>query len=299
MQLAMILLFCVVAGTAQPLTTIRADVNLIELHAKVTDSQGRVVTGLTKDAFHLLIDGAPRPITGFQGEDVPVTAGIVIDNSASMAPKRDEVVAAALAFARASNENDQMFVVHFNQDARVGLPHDLPFTDNVAALETAISSFDPGGSTALYDALQLAEAQFQRGARFRKVLLTITDGGDNSSHTTLKDALENAERAGITVFSVGIFDDDNRDSNPQVLSKIAEATGGKAFFPKQLSDVTANCIQAANEIRQQYVLAFTEAAPDGDYHNIRLTVSDPKRGPLQVQTRAGYYSNKPDSPTGP
>ena len=293
MQVATVLLVCVLLAAAQEATTIRADVNLVELHARVTDSQAHVISGLTKDAFRLFIDGVPRDITAFQGEDAPVTAGIVIDNSASMAPKRDEVIAAALAFARSSNPKDQMFVVHFNDSARLGLPLDRPFTGDIAQLETAVTAFNFGGTTAFYDALLLAESQFRRGAYSRKVLLTITDGGDNSSHATLAEALHGALSAGIVVYSIGVFDENDRDRNPQVLSRIAQETGGEAFFPKQIADVPAICIHIAAQIRQQYALAFISGAEDGGYHRIRLTAKDPKYGPLQVQTRSGYIAGKP------
>ena len=111
--------------------------NLVQLPVRVTDRQGHTVQGLKKDAFEVWVDDAPQPITIFQGEDAPVTAGIVIDNSASMEPKRGEVIAAALAFARASNPKDQMFVVHFNDHARLELVEGKGFTGNVAELERA------------------------------------------------------------------------------------------------------------------------------------------------------------------
>ena len=293
MQVATSLLVCVLLAAAQQPTAIRADVNLVELRARVTDSQGHVISGLTKDAFRLFIDDVPRDITAFQGEDAPVTAGIVIDNSASMASKRNEVIAAALAFARASNPKDQMFVVHFNSHARLGLPLDRPFTGDIAELETAVAAFDLGGTTAFYDALLLAESQLRHGAYSRKVLLTITDGGDNSSHATLAEALDGALSAGIVVYSIGVFDENDRDRNPQVLSKIAQETGGEAFFPKQVADVTTICLRTAAEIRQQYLLAFSGGIEDGGYHHIRLTVKDPKYGSLLVQTRSGYIAGKP------
>ena len=126
-------------------TTIRTDVNLVQVPVTVTDSAGHAVSGLTKDAFHLYVDDQPQPITVFQGEDAPVTAGIVIDNSSSMGPKVKEVIAAGLAFARASNPKDQMFVVHFNSRARLGLPEGMRFTGNVSELEKAVSAFDLGG----------------------------------------------------------------------------------------------------------------------------------------------------------
>lgn len=277
-------------GDQQPVT-IRDNVSLVQLHATVTDQEGRVISGLPKEAFELFVDGVPQPITVFQGEDAPVTAGIVIDNSASMAPKREEVIAAALAFARESNPKDQMFVVHFSNHARFGLPAGTPFTGDVSKLEAAVAAFQLGGTTAFYDALLFAGSQFKQAIYSRKVLLTITDGGDNSSHATLADALNGATAAGIVIYCVGIFGENDRDRNPEVLSKIAAETGGRAFFPAHIAEVTMTCVRIAQEIRQQYTLGFS-GAEDGHYHRIRLTAKDPKYGPLQVRTREGYVAGE-------
>jgi len=270
---------------------IRADVTLVQLHARVTDSKSRAVLGLDKDAFQLFVDDVPQPISVFQREDAPVTAGIVVDNSASMAPKRQEVIAAALAFARASNPKDEMFVLHFNDRARFGLPAGTPFTGRIAELESAIGAFDLGGTTAFYDALLMSQSQFRSAGYARKVLLTITDGGDNSSHATLNDALNGAMKSGIVVYPIGIFSEDDRDRNPQVLSKIAQQTGGEAFFPEELADVTKACVSIAENIRKQYTIGF-RGLDDGRYHSVRLTIKDPKQGPLYVETRAGYIADE-------
>jgi Ca-activated chloride channel homolog len=272
-------------------TTIRTNVNLVQLQATVKDVKGHAVAGLEKGAFQLFVDDVLQPITVFQGEDAPVTAGIVIDNSASMAPKREEVIAAALAFARASNPKDEMFVVHFNNRARFGLPEGTRFTGNISELEAAIAAFELGGTTAFYDALMTAESQFRWAGYPRKVLLTITDGGDNSSRSTMAEAIDGATKAGVVIYSIGIFAADNRDRNPKVLSEIAQQTGGKAFFPEQVNDVTNICISVAREIRNQYTLGFP-GAEDGQFHRIRVTAKDPRYGPLEVHTRTGYFAIK-------
>jgi len=285
------LLAAIAIGPRAQETTIRTNVNLVQLNATVTDSRGHSVSGLGKDAFQLFVDNAPQTITVFQGEDAPVTAGIVIDNSASMGPKREETIAAALAFARASNPKDQIFVVHFSDHPRLGLPEGMRFTGDISELERAVAAFDLGGTTALYDALVMAESQFQWAGYSRKVLLTITDGGDNSSRASLTDALNGAVKGGIVVYPVGIFDENDRDWNPKVLSRIAEETGGQAFFPDQLPEVTKICVGIAREIRNQYTLGFP-GAEDGQYHSIRVTANDPKYGPLEVHTRTGYFAAK-------
>lgn len=267
---------------------IRTDVNLVQLHVLVTDSAGRNVAGLQKDAFRLFVDDVPVEITVFEGEDAPVTAGIVVDNSASMASKRQEVIAAALAFARASNPKDQMFVVHFNGVARFGLPDGKPFTGDIGELETAIAAFHLGGTTALYDALLAAESHFQHAAFPRRFLLTISDGGDNSSRATLAMAISGARDYGIVLYPIGVFDEGDRDRNPTVLLELAEQTGGQAFFPKRVSGITEVCVKIAKEIREVYTLGFS-GGTDGRYHRIRLAVGDGKRM-LKAHTRAGYIA---------
>ncbi len=276
---------------------IRANVNLVQLHSRVTDGEGHPVLGLPKDAFQLFIDDVQQPITVFQRDDAPVTAGIVVDNSASMGSKRQEVVSAALAFARASNPLDEMFVVHFSDQARLGLPKGTLFTGSISALEDAIAAFDLGGTTAFYDALLIAQSQFQSAANSRKVLLTITDGGDNSSHATLTEAVNAMRKAGIVVYPIGMFDENDRDQSPQVLSTIAQQTGGEVFLPGDVADVNKICVSIAKEIREEYTLGFP-GAEDGQYHRIRLTVKDPQNSRLEVHTRAGYVASKP-SGVGP
>jgi Ca-activated chloride channel family protein len=283
-------------GAEDPVA-IRADVNLVQLHPRVTDGEGHAVLGLPKDAFQLFIDNVQQPITVFQRDDAPVTAGIVVDNSASMGPKRQEVVSAALAFARASNPLDEMFVVHFSDHTRLGLPKGTLFTGSISALENAIAAFDLGGTTAFYDALLIAQSQFGSAANSRKVLLTITDGGDNSSHATLTEAVNAMRKAGIVVYPIGMFDEKDRDQSPQVLSTIAQQTGGEAFLPGDVTDVNKICVSIAKEIREEYTLGFP-GAEDGQYHRIRLTVKDPQHSRLEVQTRAGYVASKP-SGVGP
>ena len=270
---------------------IRLDVNLVQLPVTVTDEKGRSVP-LTQEAFRVLVDGKPQPITVFQGEDAPVTAGILLDNSASMEPKKAEVIAAALAFARGSNPLDQMFVVHFSDHPRLGLPPETPFTGDVSALERAISRFDLGGTTALYDALMFAQLHFRDAAYHRRVLLIITDGADNASAASLRDVIVNAQRTGVTLFIVGMFDENEHSGNIPELTRLAEDTGGRAFFPDALADITRVCEESAREIRREYTLGFP-GAEDGSYHHIDVTAQDPRYGTLRVHTRPGYFALNP------
>jgi VWFA-related protein len=271
---------------------IRLDVNLVQLPVTVTDEGGRSIAGLTKDAFRVMVDGRPQAITVFQGEDAPVTAGIVLDNSASMEPKKTEVIAAALAFARGSNPLDQMFVVHFSDHSRLGLPPQTPFTGEISALEQAISRFDLGGTTALYDAVLFAQQQFRQAAYARRVLLIITDGADNSSTADLRDVVVKAQKTGVALFTVGMFDENDRSRNVPELTQLAADSGGRAFFPNAIADITRVCEEIAREIRREYTLGFP-GAEDGSYHHVDVSAQDPHYGSLRVQTRPGYFAANP------
>jgi Ca-activated chloride channel family protein len=287
--------FLVCAAVGQPPAaehegvTIRLDVNLIQLQASVTDRSGQFVSGLHKHNFKLSVDGASQPITTFEHDDAPVAAGILVDNSASMTRKGEEVIAAALAFARESNSEDEMFVVHFSNEAQLGLPSGHSFTGNISELEAALSRFSAEGTTSLYDAVALAISQLQRTSLERKVLLIISDGGDNSSRTTFEDAALLAQKAGVLIYCIGIYDDEDRYQNPQILTRFAEITGGRSYFPSQLNDVTNTCIRIARDIRRQYTLGF-EGKTDGKYHQVNVTAYAPESGELRVRTRAGYLA---------
>jgi VWFA-related protein len=267
-------------------------VNVVQLPVTVTDTAGRNVGGLPEQAFELFVDGEPTSISAFHGDDAPVTAGIVIDNSASMAPKQSDVVDSALAFAQSSNPVDQMFVVHFNDHVRLGLPVGVPFTGDISLLKTAVSQFKLGGTTALFDALIFAESQFRKSFYQRKVLLVITDGTDNSSKATMAEVLDAAGRSGILISAIGLFDQEERSRGMQALSQLAQGTGGTAFFPAALADATRTSEEIAHEIRRQYTVDF-QGAEDGQFHRIEVKVKDPRYGPLSVRTRPGYIALRP------
>jgi Ca-activated chloride channel family protein len=268
---------------------ISVDVELVLLHATVTDHRGHIVSDLHEQDFHVYDDGVLQSIKHFGREDVPVTAGLVVDHSGSMRRKLDQVSAAARTFAQASNPEDQTFVVNFNEYVRLGLPYSIPFTSDPSQLEQAISRAPSTGKTALYDAIAKALEQLKAGTQEKKVLLTISDGGDNASGHTLPQILKLAEQCNAIIYTVGVFDEDDPDRNPRVLRRLAEATGGLAFFPSQLEQVTAICDRVAHDIRSQYTIAYAPSNPakPGEYRSIRVTAAAP-HGKLLVRTRTGY-----------
>jgi len=272
--------------------TIRVNADSVLLHATVQNRKGILVSGLGKDDFQLYEDGVLQQINYFSHEDIPVTVGLVVDNSGSMRPKRPEVIAAALAFARSSNPADQMFVVNFNENVSFGLPADTPFTDQTAQLQVALSRIKTNGETALYDAVAAALEHLEKGNRDKKVLIVISDGGDNASKHNLAQIRAMAGHPDAIIYTIGLFIPEDLDRNPGVLKQLAKDTGGEAFLPETVKEVTPICERIARDIRNQYTIAYTPAnrKQDGSYRVVEVKVGAPGHGRLFVRTRAGYYA---------
>ena len=270
---------------------IRTNVDLVVLRATVRDRKGAPVSGLSKENFQVFEDKVPQQIESFSHEDIPVTVGLVMDNSGSMRPKRSDVVGAALAFVRSSNPQDQMFVVNFNEHVSMGLPADSPFTNDPQRLEPALFRSVLTGMTALYDAVAVALQQLQKGKWDKKVLIVVSDGGDNASKRNLAQVMSLVNQSNAAIYTMGIFDQSDEDRNPHVLKQLSEASGGEAFFPKTLQDVLPICEQIAHNIRSQYTITFvpTNKKQDGAYRSISVQARETSGGRrLSVSTRAGY-----------
>jgi len=272
--------------------TISVNVDEVLLPITVLDRKGRFVPGLQEKNFRIFEDRVPQKIQYFEHQDLPVTVGLVIDSSGSMGPKLPEVKAAALAFALSSNPKDEMFGVNFNEKVSFSLHGDTAFVDNADQLKEAFSGIRAIGKTALYDAIAVALEHLQKGHWEKKALIVVSDGGDNASHHTWDQVARMAEESKTVIYTIGLFDENDRDQNPQVLKNLAKMTGGAAFFPETLSDVVGTCEQIAKEIRNQYNLGYisTNRTMDGKYRKIRVTAIAPKRGTLAVRTRAGYLA---------
>jgi VWFA-related protein len=271
---------------------ISVDVALVVLHATVTGRQGGFVSDLVEQDFEVHENGVLQRIQLFKNEDIPVTVGLVIDHSTTMEAKLLEVTAAARTFARSSNREDEMFVVNFNEKVSLGLPRTTRFTNSTAQLEQAITAMPTGGQTALYDAIATALEESQTGSRDKKVLIIVSDGGDNVSTHSLAQVMKLAERSSAIVYTVGVFDEDDPDRNPGVLKHLAQATGGEAFFPGQLSEVVTICERIAHDIRHQYTIGYVPSNParDGTYRAIRVLARANGHDRLSVRTRAGYIA---------
>lgn len=279
--------------------------NMVVLHATVLNSRGQMVDDLGKTDFRVYENGVQQKLAVFSHSDVPVTMGIVIDDSGSMRNKRPSVDAAALTFVKTSNPNDQVFVVNFNDVYYVDTPGN--FAANMQQLEAALDKIDSRGGTALYDAVVASLDHLKLGNRDKKVLLVITDGDDNSSRYTFPQLIQYAEKSNAVIYAIGLLGGDNEPHGlfhigsggdrhaKKVLEEMAESTGGRAFFPKSLDQVDSICQHIAHEIRDQYTLAYypTNAARDGTFRNVRVEAFVPgSRKRLTVRTRPGYFAPK-------
>lgn len=276
--------------------TIRTTSRLVLLDVSVKDSSGGFVSGLSKDNFKAYENGKPVEVTQFSNADVPVTVGIAVDESGSMRPKRAEVITAALVFNEASNPLDETFIINFNEKARRGLPDDVLFSDKVQQLRTALWQGEPEGRTALYDAIEMALNQLQFGRRDKKALVIISDGGDNHSQHTLDDVMRDVLRSVTTIYTVGLYDEDDPESNEAVLKKLAHISGGVFYHPRTLHEIVPICRQIAKDIRTRYTIGYVPSAEGKAERHIKVVASSPDHAKLIVRTRTSYLFS-PDQGT--
>ena len=266
----------------------KKQVQEVVLHATVVDETGHMVTGLDRSAFTVYQNGQPEAITSFRREDVPVAIGIVIDNSGSMRDKRARVNRAVMNLIRASNPEDEVFLVNFGQ-----VPYlDQDYTSNPNLLEAALRQTSTRGSTALYDAVVASSVHLKNNPRLdKKVLLVITDGQDNMSRETLQDAMRKLQsNKGAAVYAIGLTDQGMSRQGREALQELASSTGGVAYFPQSLEEVDEITRSVAHDIRSQYSLTYNPGGAIGTgYQRIRVEAKGPAHTRLTVRTRTGYY----------
>jgi Ca-activated chloride channel family protein len=268
----------------------KADVQEVTLHATVVDDHLRPVTTLNRTAFQVFEDGKTQRITSFRREDIPVALGIVIDNSGSMRDKRPGVNAAALNLVRSSNQQDQVFIVNFNNEYYL----DQDYTGNVSLLRDALERIESRGGTALYDAVVATSDHLMKSAKLaKKVILVVTDGEDTAS----RDTLEQATRAvavdgGATIYTIGLLGKEREKKARRALRILAEQTGGVAFFPGDVYEVEAISQQIAHDIRNQYTIGYRPSTPktEGGYRQVKVDAMASGYKRLTVRTRSGYYA---------
>ncbi len=272
----------------------RSDTRLVVCHTTVVDKGGHLVTDLPQSAFTVYENGLQQPIRSFKREDVPVSMGLIIDNSGSMRDKRAKVEAAALALVKASNPQDEVFVVNFNDEAFLDNPHGKDFTSDIKEMEEALTRIDSRGGTAMRDAIRMSIDHLKEKAhKDKKVLVVVTDGNDNSSIISLETLVKASQQSEVLIYSVGLLAEEERREAKRAeraLNDLAVATGGEAFFPKDLTDVDRIAKVVARDIRSQYTILYTPTnqAMDGSFRAIKVSVNAP--GHLTARTRSGYYA---------
>jgi Ca-activated chloride channel homolog len=275
--------------------TLTRDVDEVVLAANVIDDHNRLISGLSKDDFHVFEDGKPQAITSIQEQDVPVSIGLLVDNSGSMRTKRQAVNEAALDMVRASNRDDETFVVNFADEAYI----DQDFTGDLNKLHEGLSHIDSKGGTALYDAV-IASADYmaKNAKKAKEVLLIITDGEDNASGTNLEETVRRIQDLqGPVVYSIGLLFDDmgggGRESHRarRALQLLSDETGGLAFFPKNLGQVDEIAAEVARDIRNQYTISYHSSKPAslGGYRAVHVDAKAKGYNKLTVRTRPGYF----------
>ena len=281
------------AKQSNNLYTLQENVNEVLLNCTVVDSKNRLVKGLRKSDFQVWEDGVPQTIASFVAQDVPVSMGILVDDSGSMIGKRGTANQAALDLIRDSNPHDNAFIVNFNQHAYL----DTALTSNVDDLQSGLSHFDDSGMTALYDAVTASADELSHHAtQPKQVLLIITDGSDDASRLTLQQAVARVQRlGGPVVYSIGLLYDaispEDAAGARNALETLSNDTGGLAFFPRSPDDIDQVVAQIALDIRNQYTIGYhpTRSPGLGGFRTVEVQAHDRKYRTLIVRTTKGYY----------
>jgi Ca-activated chloride channel family protein len=277
-------------------TTFKADTNWVILPVSVSDKNGKLITDLQQKSFKVFENGIEQPIKLFRHEDVPISLGIIVDNSGSMKEKRQKVEVASVDLVKASNPHDEVFIVNFNDEAYL----DVEFTNDIKKMEEGIARIDSRGGTAMREAISMSiDYLKEKGKNHKKVLLVVTDGNDNASTISLERLVDRARQSEVLIYSIGLLDEEeHREAKAakRALNALTRESGGLSFYPKGVAEVDAIALQVAHEIRNQYTIAYSPLndARDGSFRQIKVLVNS--SGHPQVRTRTGYYATPDSSP---
>jgi VWFA-related protein len=280
--------FALAQENPQPL--FKSGSELVVLHVLVTDRSGGYVSGLPADAFHLFDEARPQTPKFFLNEDAPVTVGLIIDSSGSMGHARDRVIAASQEFVQSSNPEDDVFGLVFNDEVQPVFGG-YKFTSDPIVLGSALAkAFQPIGRTALYDAVVSGLNYSEHGMHDRRVLVVLSDGGDNASESSLKDVVTSVEASNAVIYTVALTDPNDPDSNPKKLKQLAEISGGEAFEPNDVTEVRSVFQKIARDVRHMYTIGFepTNSAYHAGFHRLHIEVKAPDGRKLNVKSRSGY-----------
>jgi Ca-activated chloride channel family protein len=285
------------AGQHQP--TFKAEAELVVLHVSVRDRGGRYITGLDRDAFTVIDDGKPQTLSMFSADDVPASVGLLIDNSNSMRPNRDRVIASAVEFVKHSHPKDETFVLTFNEHVRHAWGPSITGDTDPGRFASAMSSaIVARGMTAVYDATLEGLKRVAAGNHPRQVLIAVSDGDDNASKASRDEVLKQVQHSDATIYTIALIDPLTREGNPQLLRRLARATGGESYRPRSADDISEAFSEIARDIRSAYTLAYTPTTATSGTSNeqprrrtVRVYVRSKDGRALRVRTRDGYYDN--------
>ena len=275
---------------------IHLDVELALVNVTVTDPYDRLVTGLESENFRVFEDNVEQEIVNFSSEDVPVSIGVILDFSGSMANKIGKAKLAALQFLKTANPQDEFFLVGFNDRAQLL----SSFNQNVEDLQSRMLLASASGKTALIDAIYLGLSQMRAANNGKRALLIISDGGDNNSRYNEKDIKRLVREANTQLYSIGIFDRiEYRGrtleelNGPTLLNELTELTGGRSFTVENISDLPDIATKIGAELRNQYILGYrpSHKAHDARWRKIKVKLRTPKGlPPLTAYAKTGYYA---------
>lgn len=291
------------AQEPDPKPTFSTESELVVLHVAVKDRRGGYVGGLGQDSFRVLEDRRPQEISFFNNKDAPVTVGLLIDSSGSMAPNRDLVIAASMAFSKAMNPQDEFFVLGFNEDIHTPLPPDKPFTNYEPTLRVAlVQAIKARGQTAIYNAVNSGLEYVQKGGFERQVLIVLSDGGDNASSTTRAQVLANAQASNAVIYTIALVDPIDSEADPGFLRQLSESTGGVAFRPKNATEIEEILQRVAQDIRNMYTIGYVPSpvatsrrARKDELRRVAVDVRLPSGQKLAVRTRRAYLAGSDET----
>jgi Ca-activated chloride channel homolog len=295
MNLIMFVILAVLADVVWGQSSFRSRIDIVQVTVAVTDSEGRLVTGLTREDFQIFEDGNQQDITQFTDARVPVSLGVLLDASDSM--RGQPILDARGAVDRFVGElllgEDEALVATFNHRPRLATPWTMPPSKTRNSLE----SLKPSGGTAIYDALASTAKLFEQRNHVRAAMIVISDGADTASDHSLIQALEDIRRSDALVYAIAIDSADAREStrvNPEALREITSLTGGYTEVVRSASDLGPATARIADELNKQYTLGYASSRPpDGTWRAIRVRI---RNGQYMARARRGYYAVPPTGP---
>src|SRR6267378_3642023 len=282
-------------GTELDGPSVLINTDLVTLTVTVTDTYGRYVSGLNKNAFAIFDEKQPQEITFFSDDDAPVSVGVIFDVSGSMSGDKVKRARDALSrFIQTSHNADEYFLIAFNSRAQLLLDK----TRDGNAVLDKLTFVQTRNNTALYDACYLGVEKVQRGSHPKRALLLISDGQDNNSRYTFNELRRLLKESDVVLYGIGILSGSDAGSGlgmegQGILDELANVSGGKAFFPRTAAEMDDIFEQIALELRHQYSIGYKPPnfANDGKWHHIKVKVTPPRGLPrLFVRSKDGYYS---------